>query len=233
MLDAREYGEPCGLDQGCGRGGTACDGDCDNPSVPICVCPQGGLCGFVYAHETYPGLMDPIENVVVELRDEAGQLRQYQKTAAGRFVFASPPSGVVTLNLSLDRKQASSPASVQASAPSTSQIIFTIAGVQSEVRVTGPTGSFVLLSTASWTYGPPKIGGWGIGGQPSQPHAVVSGVIGPGGDVALPVRRGTYYLTCWKYDQGTFTRAPTTGGNAIFGGNVIEPQTAGITAACP
>jgi hypothetical protein len=167
--------------------------------------------------------------MVVELRDSQGTLTQSKKTdSSGWYSFPTPPAGTSFLNVATDRNQVATPS--QARSVSPSSYTFTVKGVPATIRVTGPAGSFVLLTTFTYTGAAPPIMDQVNAGM----MLSLSSAVGLNGFVDLSVPRGDYQLVCWKpqiiNNRWAYSRAPAS--NSTGAGGLREPQSF-HTVSCP
>jgi hypothetical protein len=219
----------------------AASGTFNCSSTPSGVCGTN-ICGTVKTGD--PGVTPaPLQGLYVELRNSRGVLVKSVKTLAdGSYSFASPGTGTFYVSVATDRKQNVSPS--QAKVVAGQGADFSIRGVTHLVRVSGPAGAFVLLAPKSeYPTGytatlPPKIDQNNSATAPK----VYSAVIPQTGSVDIRVRRGGYFLTCWKsptpsLNPGSYTQSGNPVGVNGTGAPILEPQTPGSTAAtsvsCP
>ena len=192
------------------------------------------LCGRVFKGDLGAAAQDPLEDIIVELRDSNGVVVQTAMTAAdGLYSFASSPANAY-LTVSAGRNQVASPGR-RTAAPGNQYHDFTLSGVPARITVTGPPGTFVLITPAGAPfYATPPTIDFRAG---TTPPPVYSGAIGLSGQADIRVPRGAYGLTCWEpvetSGQTQYVRAPSSGVMAVPGG-VLEPQNdPPAVVACP
>lgn len=180
-------------------------------NVATVGCNSGEICGRVLTREN----QIPLANVIMELRSAMGDsLTSVRTDAGGSYVFPSL-SGTQTYFVKpvVDRLQSSIPTH-KSGTPGGSPVNFDVRGVPATVRVTATAGTFVLLTTATWTGAAPPVVGR------NSTSLSFTGVTNWDGTIDVPVAAGySYRLACWKTQEGP---VPIYGGSST---GVLTPTT--------